>query len=135
MNMNNKSIQVVLMGLATVSLLLVTNGVGSYAQTTYSNQTASSNTTSSAANATGNNSTSLPSNNPAAKNIDEGIKAIKADDKSAGKKALLHAESALEGKSDAVDAEKHVEAAIQAFKEGDTNGAISHAEQAKEKLP
>jgi hypothetical protein len=135
MNMNNKSIQVVLMGLATVSLFLVTNGVGSYAQTTYSNQTASSNTTSSAANATGNNSTSLPSNNPVAKNIDEGIKAIKADDKSAGKKALLHAESALEGKSDAVDAEKHVEAAIQALKEGDTNGAISHAEQAKEKLP
>ena len=132
--MNNKSIQVVLMGLATVSLLLVTNGVGSYAQTTYSNQTASSNTTSSAANAAGSNATSLPSN-PVAKNIDEGIKAIKADDKPAGKKALLHAESALEGKSDAVDAEKHVEAAIQALKEGDTNGAISHAEQAKEKLP
>ena len=133
--MNNKSIQLVLMGLATVSLLLVTNAVGSYAQTTYSNQTVSSNATNSSANASGSNATSLPSNNPVAKNIDEGIKAMKADDKSAGKKALLHAESALEGKSNYVDAEKHVEAAIQALKAGDTNGAISHAEQAKEKLP
>jgi hypothetical protein len=132
--MNNRSIQVVLMGLATVSLLLVTNGLSSYAQTTYSNQTIGSNTSSSAANATGTNTTSLPSN-PVVKNLDEGIKAIKADDKSAGKKALLHAESALEGKSDSVDAEKHVEAAIQALKEGDSNGAISQAQQAKEKLP
>ena len=132
--MYNKPIYAVLMGLATVSLLLVTNVVGSYAQTTYSNQTVGSNTSSSTANTTGTNATSLPSN-PVVKNLDEGIKAIKADDKSAGKKALLHAESALEGKSDAVDAEKHVEAAIQALKEGDTNGAISHAEQAKEKLP
>jgi len=122
------------MGLATVSLLLVTNGLSSYAQTTYSNQTIGSNTSSSAANATGTNTTSLPSN-PVVKNLDEGIKAIKADDKSAGKKALLHAESALEGKSDSVDAEKHVEAAIQALKEGDSNGAISQAQQAKEKLP
>ena len=132
--MYNKPIYAVLMGLATVSLLLVTNVVGSYAQTTYTNQTVGSNTSSSTANTTGTNATSLPSN-PVVKNLDEGIKAIKADDKSAGKKALLHAESALEGKSDAVDAEKHVEAAIQALKEGDTNGAISHAEQAKEKLP
>jgi hypothetical protein len=132
--MYNKPIYAVLMGLATVSLLLVTNVVGSYAQTTYTNQTVGSNTSSSTANTTGTNATSLPSN-PVVKNFDEGIKAIKADDKSAGKKALLHAESALEGKSDAVDAEKHVEAAIQALKEGDTNGAISHAEQAKEKLP
>ena len=132
--MNNRSIQVVLMGLATVSLLLVTNGLSSYAQTTYSNQTVGSNTSSSTANTTGTNATSLPSN-PVVKNLDEGIKAIKADDKSAGKKALLHAESALEGKSDSVDAEKHVEAAIQALKEGDSNGAISQAQQAKEKLP
>ncbi len=132
--MNNRSIQVVIMGLATVSLLLVTNGLSSYAQTTYSNQTVGSNASSSAANATGTNTTSLPSN-PVVKNLDEGIKAIKADDKSAGKKALLHAESALEGKSDSVDAEKHVEAAIQALKEGDSNGAISQAQQAKEKLP
>jgi hypothetical protein len=131
--MYNKPIYAVLMGLATVSLLLVTNVVGSYAQTTYTNQTVGSNTSSSTANTTGTNATSLPSN-PVVKNLDEGIKAIKADDKSAGKKALLHAESTLEGKSDSVDAEKHVEAAIQALKEGDTNGAISHAEQAKEKL-
>ena len=132
--MYNKPIYAVLLGLATVSLLLVTNVVGSYAQTTYTNQTVGSNTSSSTANTTGTNATSLPSN-PVVKNLDEGINAIKADDKSAGKKALLHAESALEGKSDSVDAEKHVEAAIQALKEGDTNGAISHAEQAKEKLP
>ena len=133
--MYNKSIQVILMGLATASVLLVTNGIGSYAQTTYSNQTVSSNTSSSAANTTGINATSTPSDNPVVKNIDEGIKAIKADDKTVGKKSLLNAESALEGKSDAVDAEKHVEAALQALKEGDTNAAISHAEQAKEKLP
>jgi hypothetical protein len=133
--MYNRSIQVILMGLATISLLLIWNGVGAYAQTTYSNQTGSSNTSSSAANTTGINATSLPSDNPVLKKIDAGIKAIKADDKTAGKKSLLQAESSLEGKSDAVDAEKHVEAALQALKDSDTNAAISHAEQAKEKLP
>lgn len=133
--MYERSFQVILMGLATISILLVSNGVGSYAQTTYSNQTVGSNISSSAANSTGINATSLPSDNPVLKSIDEGINAIKADDKDTGKKSLYQAESALEGKSDAVDAEKHIEASLQALKDGDTNAAISHAELAKKNLP
>ena len=41
---------------------------------------------------------------------------------------------ASEGKSDVVDAEKRIEASLQALKDGDTNSAISHAEEAKKSL-
>lgn len=46
----------------------------------------------------------------------------------------MQAESALEGNSKAVDAEKHIEASLQALKDGDTKGAINHAELAKKSL-
>jgi len=59
---------------------------------------------------------------------------MKSSDDKAGKKLLYEAESALEGKSDVVDAEKRIEASLQALKDGDTNAAISHAEEAKKSL-
>ena len=81
-----------------------------------------------------NNATSTSSDNPIVKSIDDAIKAIKNGDKDSGKKSLLKAEEALEGKSGLVDAEKRVEAALAALKDGDTTAAISHAEEAKNSL-
>jgi len=47
---------------------------------------------------------------------------------------LLKAEEALEGKSDLVDAEKRIEASLAALKDGDDNGAISQADEAKRNI-
>jgi len=44
---------------------------------------------------------------------------------------LLQAESALEDDSKLSTTEKHVESSLQALKDGDTNGAINHAQEAK----
>ena len=82
-----------------------------------------------------NNATSsTPSDNPVVQSIEAAIKAINDGDKDSGKKLLLKAEEALEGKSDLVDAEKRVEASLAALKDGDNNAAISHAEEAKKNL-
>ena len=126
-----------MLGLSTISIILVSNGIVSYAQTNSSDltvgyNTSNSNSTSNSTNV--NNATSTPSDNPVVQSIDAAIKAIKDDDKDSGKKSLLKAEEALEGKSDLVDAEKRVEAALAALKDGDTNAAISHAEEAKNSL-
>jgi hypothetical protein len=133
--MKNKSIQSIMLGLATISIILVSNGFVSYAQTNYSDPAAGSNTSNSnSSSTTVNNATTTPSNNPVVQSIDEAIKAIKDGNKDSGKKSLLQAEEALEGKSDLVDAEKRVEASLAALKDGDANGAISHAEEAKKNL-
>jgi len=44
---------------------------------------------------------------------------------------LLQAESGLEGNSKLSTAEKNVESSLQALKDGDTNEAINHAQEAK----
>jgi hypothetical protein len=120
-----------------ISILLISNGIASYAQTNVLNMTTNS-TMSNATAATNSsgitNTTSLTSDNPVLKSIDDAISAIKSSDNKAGKKLLYEAESALEGKSDVVDAEKRIEASLQALKDGDTNAAISHAEEAKKSL-
>ena len=124
-----------MLGLATISIILVSNGFVSYAQTNSSDLTVGSNSSiSNSSSTTVNNATSTPSDNPVVQSIDAAIKAIKDGDKDSGKKSLLKAEEALEGKSDLVDAEKRVEAALAALKDGDTNAAISHAEEAKNSL-
>ena len=123
-----------MLGLATISMILLSNGFVSHAQTNSSGLTVNSNTSISNSSATVNNATSIPSDNPIVQSIDAAIKAIKDGDKDLGKKSLLKAEEALEGKSDLVDAEKRVEASLAALKDGDTNAAISHAEEAKKNL-
>jgi hypothetical protein len=125
-----------MLGLAAISLILVSNGIVSYAQTNSSDlNTNSSSMISTSNSTTANNTTSsTPSNNPVVQSIDTAIKAIKDGDKETGKKSLLKAEEALEGKSDLVDAEKRVEASLAALKDGDNNAAISHAEEAKKSL-
>ena len=132
--MKNKSIQSLMLGLATISMILLSNGFVSYAQTNSSSLTVGYNTSMSNSSAMVNNATSTPSDNPIVQSIDAGIKAIKDGDKDSGKKSLLKAEEALEGKSDLVDAEKRVEASLAALKDGDTNAATSHAEEAKKNL-
>ena len=127
--MKNKSIQSLMLGLATISIILISNGVVSYAQT--NSTMAMSNSTNSTKV---NNATSTSSDNPIVKSIDDAIKAIKNGDKDSGKKSLLKAEEALEGKSGLGDAEKRVEAALAALKDGDTTAAISHAEEAKKSI-
>ena len=127
--MKNKSIQFLLFAIVT-SIILASHGLVSYAQTNSSNPTIGTNTTISNSNSTNTNSTTIKSDNPVVQSIEKAIQAIKDGDNKSGKKSLLEAEEALEGKSDLVDAEKRVEAALAALKDGDTNGAISHAEEA-----
>ena len=132
--MKNKSIQSIMLGLATVSIILVSNGIVSYAQTNSSDITVGYNSSISNSSSTTANNTTSTSDNPVVQSIDAAIKAIKDGDKDSGKKSLLKAEEALEGKSDLADAEKRVEASLAALKDGDNNAAISHAEEAKKSL-
>ena len=123
-----------MLGLATISIILVSNGIVSYAQTNSSDITVGYNSSISNSSSTTVNNTTSTSDNPVVQSIDAAIKAIKDGDKDSGKKSLLKAEEALEGKSDLVDAEKRVEASLAALKDGDNNAAISHAEEAKKSL-
>ena len=132
--MKNKSIQSIMLGLATISIILVSNGIVSYAQTNSSGPTVGYNSSISNSSSTTVNNATSTSDNPVVQSIDAAIKAIKDGDKDSGKKLLLKAEEALEGKSDLVDAEKRVEASLAALKDGDNNAAISHAEEAKKSL-
>jgi len=132
--MKNKSIQSIMLGLATISIILVSNGIVSYAQTNSSDITVGYNSSISNSSSTTVNNATSTSDNPVVQSIDAAIKAIKDGDKDTGKKLLLKAEEALEGKSDLVDAEKRVEASLAALKDGDNNAAISHAEEAKKSI-
>ena len=132
--MKNKSIQSIMLGLATISIILVSNGIVSYAQTNSSDITVGYNSSISNSSSTTVNNATSTSDNPVVQSIDAAIKALKDGDKDTGKKLLLKAEEALEGKSDLVDAEKRVEASLAALKDGDNNAAISHAEEAKKSL-
>jgi len=123
-----------MLGLATISIILVSNGIVSYAQTNSSDLTVGYNSSISNSSSTTVNNATSTSDNPVVQSIDAAIKAIKDGDKDSGKKSLLKAEEALEGKSDLVDAEKRVEASLAALKDGDNNAAISHAEEAKKSL-
>ena len=123
-----------MLGLATISIILVSNGIVSYAQTNSSDITVEYNSSISNSSSTTVNNATSTSDNPVVQSIDAAIKAIKDGDKDTGKKLLLKAEEALEGKSDLVDAEKRVEASLAALKDGDNNAAISHAEEAKKSL-
>lgn len=129
--MKSKSTVSLILGLATITIILISNGVVSYAQTNSTMESAMSNSTNST---TANNATTTSSDNPVVKSIDDAIKAIQNGDKDSGKKSLLKAEEALEGKSGLGDAEKRVEAALAALKDGDTTAAISHAEEAKKSI-
>ena len=109
--------------LAIVPLLLISNSVTSYGQTNTTNATNQTN----ASTASGPNSELI-------KLIDSGISMIKSGDNEGAKKSLLQAESGLEDKPNVSGAEKHIEASLQALKDNDKNGALTHAEEAKKGL-
>jgi hypothetical protein len=116
--------------IAIVPLLLISNSVLSFGQTNTTNSTitTTSNQTNAAAAATDN------PNSEIIKSIDSGISMIKSGDNDGAKKALYQAEASLEGQPNQSGAEKHIEASLQALKDGDTSGAITHAEEAKKGL-
>ena len=74
------------------------------------------------------------SNDQVITHIDAAISAIKSGDNDKGRLELLQAEKLLEGVESAVDSEKRIEAALKILKDGDSNGSISQAEQAKNLL-
>jgi outer membrane protein assembly factor BamD (BamD/ComL family) len=132
--MNTKLITPVMLGLAAISMILFSNGLVSYGQSNSSEVTLSTNTTISGSNSTQANNSTSQTDNPTVQSIDDAIKALNAGDKDTAKKLLLKAEESLEGKSNLEGAEKRVEAALAALKDGDINSAISHAEEAKKNL-
>ena len=82
--MKSKSTVSLILGLATISIILISNGVVSYAQT--NSTMAMSNSTNSTKV---NNETSTSSDNPIVKSIDDAIKAIKNGDKDSGMRLEL----------------------------------------------
>jgi hypothetical protein len=66
--------------------------------------------------------------------IDSAITSVQGGNTEDGRKQLLQSEKLLEDMPSASAAEKHIEAALQALKQGDITGSISHAEEAKKML-
>lgn len=78
--------------------------------------------------------TPASSTNQLGTQIDSAIAAIQAGNTDEGRKQLLQSEKLLEDMPSAGTAEKHIEAALQALKQGDNGGSITHAEEAKNTL-
>jgi predicted PurR-regulated permease PerM len=74
------------------------------------------------------------SNQSMGQQIDSAITAIQGGNTEEGRKQLLQSEKLLEDVPSASAAEKHIEAALQALKQGDNTGSITHAEEAKKML-
>jgi len=121
---NTKILSTILISGAITGLILMSNIVVSNA-TMQSNDDASTTTTT---------STTKSSNDKVIMHIDAAISSIKNGNNDEGRKQLLEAEKLLEGVQSAVDAEKRIEAALKILKDGDSNGSISQAEEAKKIL-
>jgi hypothetical protein len=124
---NTSILSAALLATALSGLMIVSGMVVSTA-------TAQSNTTETHATTNATMNTSSSSDNPVVMHIDAAIGAIKDGKTDEGRKHLLGAEKVLEGKPSVADSEKRIEAAIQALKDGDSNGSISQAEEAKKSL-
>lgn len=124
---NTSILSAALLATALSGLMIVSGMVVSTA-------TAQSNTTETNATTNATMNTSSSSDNPVVMHIDAAIAAIKDGKTDEGRKHLLGAEKVLEGKPSVADSEKRIEAAIKALKDGDSNGSISQAEEAKKSL-
>ncbi|WP_458718915.1 hypothetical protein [Candidatus Nitrosocosmicus sp. R] len=109
-------------------LLLISNSVLSFGQSNATNSIAIT-----SSNQTNTTSADNP-NNEIIKSIDTGILMIKTGDNDGAKKSLYQSEASLEDQPNQSGAEKHIEASLKALKDGDTNGALTHAEEAKKGL-
>ncbi len=114
--------------LSIVPLLLISNSVLSFGQSNATNSIAIT-----SSNQTNTTSADNP-NNEIIKSIDTGILMIKSGDNDGAKKSLYQAEASLEDQPNQSGAEKHIEASLKALKDGDTSGALTHAEEAKKGL-
>jgi type II secretory pathway pseudopilin PulG len=74
------------------------------------------------------------SNQSIGQQIDSAITAIQGANTDEGRKQLLQSEKLLEDMPSASAAEKHIEAALQALKQGDNIGSVTHAEEAQKML-
>jgi hypothetical protein len=95
---------------------------------------AQSNTTEMNATSNATSNTSSSSDDPVVMQTDAAIIAIKDGKTDEGRKHLLEAEKLMEGRPSIADSEKRIEAAIKALNDGDSNGSISQAEEAKKSL-
>jgi hypothetical protein len=129
MKTNNVNIlSTILITGAIAALILMSNIVLSSATMQSNSDTSTSATTATTT------STTKSSNDKVIMNIDSAISFIKSGDNDEGRKQLLEVEKSLEGVTAAVDAEKRIEAALKILKDGDSNGSISQAEEAKKLL-
>jgi len=78
--------------------------------------------------------TSSSSADPVVVQINAAIAAIKDGKSDEGRKYLFEAEKLMEGNPSIADAEKRVEAAIKALSDGDSDGSVNQAEEAKKSL-
>ena len=124
---NTNILSAALLATALSGLMIVSGMVVSTA-------TAQSNTTEMNATTNATMKASSSSDDPVVTYIDAAIGAIKEEKTDEGRKHLLEAEKLLEGKPYVADSEKRIEAAIKALKDGDSNGSISQAEEAKKLL-
>jgi hypothetical protein len=95
---------------------------------------AQSNTTEMNATSNATSYTSSSTDDPVVVQTDAAIIAIKDGKTDEGRKHLLEAEKLMEGRPSIADSEKRIEAAIKALNDGDSNGSISQAEEAKKSL-
>ena len=128
--METKNTNILPMALLTTALLGLMVASGSVISTA----TAQSNTTATNATTNATTNTSSSTDDPVVVQIDAAISAIKDGKTDEGRKHLFEAEKLMEGKPSIADSEKRVEAAIKALSDGDANGSISQAEEAKKSL-
>jgi hypothetical protein len=128
--MKTENTRILLVALLTITLsgLMIASGLVISTAKAQSNAT-EMNTTS---NATSNTSSST--DDPVVVQTDAAIIAIKDGKTDEGRKHLLEAEKLMERRPSIADSEKRIEAAIKALNDGDSNGSISQAEEAKKSL-
>ena len=128
--MKTENTRILLVALLTITLsgLMIASGLvipTAKAQSNATEMNATSNATS---------NTSSSTDDPVVVQTDAAIIAIKDGKTDEGRKHLLEAEKLMEGRPSIADSEKRIEAAIKALNDGDSNGSISQAEEAKKSL-
>jgi hypothetical protein len=126
--MKPKNISPVTLLTAALLGLMVASGFVVSTATAQSNTTAMNTTTNTITN------TSSSSADPVVIQLDTAIAAIKDGKSDEGKKYLFEAEKLMEGNPSIAEAEKRVEAAIKALSDGDSNGSVNQAEEARKSL-
>ena len=128
--MKTENTRILLVALLTITLsgLMIASGL------VISTAKAQSNATEMNATSNATSNTSASTDDPVVVQTDAAIIAIKDGKTDEGRKHLLEAEKLMEGRPSIADSEKRIEAAIKALNDGDSNGSIGQAEEAKKSL-